>query len=126
MGPRPVYLGTKRKENPSYATASPPRLKSTCLSIPRTFPSGREPSLLILFHMAGILPPVCDWPHPVGRSVRKETATYLSSPEPRCIRRSGGGKQNEAQNVRSTNINQKLRSQHELLRRRGTETGMVR
>lgn len=93
--PRPVYLGTKRKENPSYATPSPPRLKSTYLSIPRTFPSGREPSLLILFHMARHLIPVCDWPHASRRiSQKRDSEIPLLSQSPlRCIRRSGGGKQ---------------------------------
>ena len=59
--------------------------------------------------------PVYDWSQPVRGSVRKETARYLASPELGCIRRSGGGNQNEAQDVRSTKT-EFLRSQHELLR----------
>lgn len=83
LGPRPVYLGTKRKENSSYATPSPPRLKSTYLSIPRTFPPGREPSLLILFHMARHLTPVYDWPHASRRiSQKRDSEIPLLSQSP--------------------------------------------
>ena len=129
-GPRPVYLRTKRKENPSYATPSPPRLKSTYLSIPRTFPSGREPSLLILFHMAGHLTPVYDWPHASRRiSQKRDSEIPLLSQSPDASGDQVAENKNEAQDVRSSQVNQcqsKFRSQHELLRKRGTETRMVR
>lgn len=98
-----MYLGTKRKENPSYATPSPPRLKSTYLSIPRTFPSGREPSLLILFHMARHLTPVYDWPHASRRiSQKRDSEIPLLFESPDASGDQVAENKNEAQDARST------------------------
>ncbi|CAP80351.1 hypothetical protein PCH_Pc12g07240 [Penicillium rubens Wisconsin 54-1255] len=93
-GPGPCTFEQREKRTHHMQLPAHRGLSRPCLSIPRTFPSGREPNLPIPFHMA-------------------VPETY---PELGCIRRSGGGKQNEAQDVRSTNVNQILRSQHELPR----------
>lgn len=51
-GPDPGTFEQREKRTHHMQLPAHRRLKSTCLSIPRTFPSGREPNLPILFHVA--------------------------------------------------------------------------
>lgn len=108
----------KKKRNPSDAVQS--RLNFTCLLLPRTCPSTREPNLQIFFHMAWYVTPVYDWPCQVGRSVRKETR-YLFSPGLGYIRRSGG--EDEAIYSVVCPVNRKVDRPTII---RGAETGVIR
>lgn len=85
QGPDPCtpYLGTERKRTHHMQFPAHRGLSRPYLSLPRTFPSGREPSLLILFHMARHLTPVYDWPYASRRiSQKRDSEIHLSLSEP--------------------------------------------